>query len=158
MKRSALFLVLVGFGIVACGGLETYYRPGVSVSTLNRDTDACKVKALRDVPPSTQVRRYPPEYIPPVKECDADGVCTVVRVGYFIPGEIVTFDPNDALRKRVENQCMADKGYLPVSIPPCPGNVVNTVPARATKTLPDLTPNSCVIRNKNGTFQIVTRG
>jgi hypothetical protein len=96
--------------------------------------------------------------VPPVKKCDGTGKCRIVRAGYFLPGEVITFDPNDGLRNRVEGQCMADKGYAPVSIPPCPDAVARATPSAATKRLPALTSKSCVIRNQNGTFQIVTRG
>lgn len=144
--------------LTACAPLETYYQPGKSVSLLGRDTTACQVSALRDVPASTQVRRTPPEYVPPVRRCDSDGKCVLVRAGYYLPGQTVTFDPNDGLRTRVERQCMADKGYAPVSIPRCPDSVANATPARATRVLPPLTEASCVIRNQDGSFQIVTRG
>jgi len=142
---------------VACAPLNTYYRPGATVAAVNRDTTACQVSALQQVPSSVQVRRLPPEYVPPRRQCDSAGRCVTSR-GYYIPGEVVSFDPNDALRKRVEVQCMADKGFAPVSIPPCPDNMAKAAPARATTTLPSLTPTSCVIRNSNGSFQIVNRG
>ena len=143
--------------LVGCAPLNTYYKPGVSVNALERQTTACQTRALREVPSSTQVRRTPPRYIPGSRVCNAAGTC-VTRPGRYIPGELVTFDPNDGLRKRVEAQCMADKGYAPVSIPPCPDSIARATPARATTTLPNLNRNSCVIRNSDGSFQIVTRG
>lgn len=154
------FLILTGLAAMvlgACAPLTTYYKPGVSVAALERSTTNCQVKALRDVPASTQVRRIPPEFVPPVKKCDADGKCTIVRAGYFIPAEVYTFDPNDGLRKDVERQCMASKGFAPVSIPPCPDSLARATPARATRVLPKLTPKSCAIRNADGSYQIVTR-
>lgn len=158
MIRISVALCLATFALSACAPLTTYYKPGVSVSRLDRDTTACKVRALRDVPSSTVTKRYPPEYIPPVRECNAAGKCHVVRAGYYRPGETFTYDPNDKLRRTVEQQCMADKGYGRVSIQPCPGNVANATPARSTTRLPQLTPTSCVIRNSDGSFQIVNRG
>lgn len=158
MKRFMVYVSLAGLGLMACTPLNTYYKPGASVATLERDATACQVRALRKVPASTQVRRIPGEFVPPVKQCANDGTCRIVRPGYFIPPEVITFDPNDALRKRVEGQCMADKGYAPVSIPPCPEAIANATPAKATKRLPPLTANSCAIRNQDGSFQIVTRG
>ncbi len=151
-------LFLAAFALCACAPLTTYYKPGVSVSRLDRDTTACKVKALRDVPQSIVVRRYPPEYIPPLRNCDAAGNCRIVRGGYYRPGETFTYDPNDSLRRKVEQQCMADRGYGRVSIQPCPSNVARAAPPKATSRLPQLTPNSCVIRNNDGSFQIVNRG
>ena len=158
MKQFLFTALSAGVMVAACSPLNTYYKPGASVAALNRDTTNCKVQALRDVPASTQVRRIPPEFVPPVRQCDANNRCTVIRPGYFIPGEVISYDPNDKLRKQVEGQCMADKGYAPVSIPPCPDSIARSTPARATKTLPALNPKSCVIRNQDGSFQIITRG
>jgi hypothetical protein len=157
MNKISLSLAGAALALGACAPLETYYRPGVSVAVMERDTTACKVSALQDVPPSTQVRRAPPRYVPPRRQCNAAGDCRT-RGGYYLPGEVYTFDPNDRLRKRVEAQCMADKGYAPVSIPPCPDAVKRAAPVAATRTLPVLTASSCVIRNRGGTYQIVTRG
>lgn len=158
LMSNRYFAVFAGLtALAACAPLETYYKPGVSVARVNRDTTACEVRALRDVPPSTITRRRPPIYIPGRRHCDADGNC-VSRPGHYVPGGFETFDPNDGLRLRVERQCMADKGYAPVSIPVCPDSVANAVPPRATTRLPNLTEGSCVIRNKDGSFQIVNRG
>ncbi len=157
MQRKTTLLVIALATVAGCAPLNTYYRAGVSIERLNRDTTTCEVKALRDVPASVQVRRIPPEFVPAYKSCDSAGNCTIVP-GYVIPGETITFDPNDGLRKRVEGQCMADKGYAPVTIPPCPDHVANAAPVGKTRTLPKLTPKSCVIRNRDGSFQIVSRG
>ncbi|SDG17443.1 hypothetical protein SAMN04489759_10577 [Sulfitobacter delicatus] len=157
LPRPALWLSLAALGAAACAPLNTYYKPGANVAQVSRATTACEVQALRDVPVSTQVRREPPRYIPPRQICDANNNC-VTKGGFYVPGELVTFDPNVALRKRVETQCMADRGFAPVSIPACPASVARAAPARATTTLPALNENSCVIRNDGGSFQIVTRG
>lgn len=157
MKHRYSIVIAAALGIAACAPLTTYYKPGVSVSALERQTLTCQTRALREVPPSTQVRRTPPRYIPSRRLCDAAGNCRVYP-GRHIPGDLITFDPNDGLRKRVEAQCMADQGFAPVSIPPCPGAVARAAPARATSTLPNLNANSCAIRNSDGSFQIVTRG
>jgi len=157
LPGSAALLTIVALGAAACAPLNTYYKPGANMAQVSRATTACEVKALRDVPASTQVRRSPPRYVPPRQICDANNNCTT-KGGFYIPGELVTFDPNAGLRKRVETQCMADSGFAPVSIPACPSGVARAAPARATTTLPALNQNSCVIRNSDGSFQIVTRG
>jgi hypothetical protein len=160
MKRSRLAtsaplaLLLIA---AACAPLETYYRPGATVAAVNRDTTGCQVRALREVPVATQIRRLPPEYIPGRRLCKADGTCRVLP-GRYIPGEIVTFDPNSPLRRRVETQCMADLGYAPVRIPACPDSIARAAPAGVTTLLPRLGERSCVIRNRDGSFQIVDRG
>ena len=126
-----MIVALVGLmGFAACAPLETYYRPGATVAAVNRDTTACEVRALRDVPASTITRRKPPVFVPGRRTCNASGNC-VETPGYYVPGGFETFDPNTGLRLRVERQCMADKGYAPVSIPPCPDSVASAVPARS---------------------------
>ncbi len=146
------FLILTG-----CAPLTIYHKAGVTVGGMERDARACAVSALRDVPVNTQVRRSPARYVPGRRICDAAGTCTTRR-GYYIPGDIYTVDVHKPLRTGVEQQCMADQGYAPVSIPPCPDSVARAAPAGRTVVLPNLTPTSCVIRNNNGSFQIVNRG
>ncbi len=146
------FLILTG-----CAPLTIYHKAGVTVDRMERDTRACAVSALRDVPVNTQVRRSPARYVPGQRVCDAAGTCTTRR-GYYIPGDIYTVDVHKPLRAGVEQQCMADRGYAPVSIPPCPSGVARAAQVARTVVLPSLTPTSCVIRNDNGSFQIVNRG
>ncbi|MFD2739318.1 hypothetical protein ACFSUD_07060 [Sulfitobacter aestuarii] len=157
MIRLSLSLFFAALLVSACAPLNTYYRPGVPVGTLNRDTLACEVQALRDVPVATRIRRLPPEFVPSRRICNSAGDCRIRR-GYYLPGEIISYDANEGLRDRVETQCMADQGYAPVSIPRCPAGIARAAPAGATRVLPVLVPESCVIRNRDGSFQIVTRG
>ena len=156
MKTRSLSLVLAAVLLTACAPLDTYYKPGVSVADLNRATTTCKVEALRQVPTSTQVRQAPPSYVPARRVCRAANQCRVLP-GYYVPGPLITYDPNEGLRRQVEGQCMADRGFAPVSIPACPDAVARSVPQRATTTLPPLNEKSCVIRYRSGRFQIVTR-
>lgn len=157
MKNTVLALATALVGLTACAPLQTYYKTGASVATLNRDTTACEVAALRDVPQSIQIRRKPPIFIAGKQVCGDAGNCTQTP-GYYIDGGVESYDQNAGLRIRVEQQCMADKGYAPVSIPVCPDSVANAAPAGATTRLPALTETSCVIRNRDGSFQIVSRG
>jgi hypothetical protein len=152
-----LLIALALLTVAACAPLETYYKPGASVEAVARATTTCQVDALRQVPSSTRVRQLPPRYVPGRQVCNAAGQCGVTR-GYYVPGPVESYDPNDGLRRRVEGQCMADRGYAPVSIPPCPDAIARATPPGVTRTLPRLTERSCVIRNRNGTFQIVNRG
>jgi hypothetical protein len=157
MKPAVLKSFALVFILSACAPLKTYYKPGATVSALNRDTTACEVKALHEVPQVFLIRRLPPRYIPGRRKCDAAGKC-FERPGFYVDGGVESYDPNVGLRNRVERQCMADKGYAPVSIPLCPENVAKAAPAGVTTRLPNLRETSCVIRNSDGTFQIVTQG
>ena len=150
----ALYLCLC---VIACAPLSIYHKPGVSVSRMQSDQLACEVRALKDAPVANRVRQEPPRFIPARRICDGAGHCTV-RHGYWLPGRVYTVDVNADLRKRVETSCMAARGYSPVSIPPCPQSVADAAPVAATRTLPTLAPNSCAIRNDDGSFQIVNRG
>ncbi len=147
--------VLIGLG--ACAPLNTYYKPGADVASVQRQTTACEVEALAKVPVSTQIRRGPPRFVPPHTLCNSAGHCRVIP-GFYEPGAIYTVDPNLDLRNRVEAQCMADQGFVPVSIPACPASIAQAAPKQATTTLPPLNEKSCVIRNDDGSFQIVTQG
>lgn len=146
--------ISLGFALIGCAPLQTNYKEGVSVATLNRDQTTCDVAALRDVPVSIQINRYPPEYIPARRRCNKRGECVVIP-GYWLPGKVESYDANARLRARVAQQCMSDKGYTLVSIPLCSAAVSEAAPDAATTRLPRLTPTSCVIRNRDGTVQIV---
>jgi hypothetical protein len=151
-----ILVILAAMALSACVPLSIYYRDGVSVAKMEKDTTECQVKALRDVPVSTQIRRGAPIFYPGRRICDSSGKC-YYEAGYYAPGPIYSVDPNEGLRASVESQCMADRGYTPVSIPTCPNNISKTAPAGVTTQLPRLTPSSCVIRNSGGSWQIVSR-
>ncbi len=143
--------------LAACGPMSIYYRPGVSVSKMQNDTTICQVAALKDVPVNTQIRQNPPFFYPGRTICGAADDCYRTP-GYWADGGFYTVDVNRALRGRVQDMCMAEKGYQPVTIPTCPESIKNKVPATATTQLPPLTENSCVIRYNDDQWQIVNRG
>jgi len=136
--------------------MALYYRPGVPVARMQADTTRCETRALREAPVATQIRQYPPTYVAPRRVCDAQGNCWV-RPGYWVEGPIYTVDANAGLRARVTRLCMAEKGYTPVSLPLCPDQVRRATPPGVTTVLPPLTQDACVIRHRDGTWQIVTR-
>jgi hypothetical protein len=155
MTRIAALAALVL--LTSCAPMTIWHRAGVSVAQMERDADSCRVAALRDAPVATQVVQAPPVFVPPRQVCNAQGAC-VTQGGYFIPGEISTVDPNAALRARLTDRCMADRGYAPVSIPLCPTGVASAAPPGRTTILPAITERSCVIRQSDGSWQIVNRG
>lgn len=156
VPRPALItLGLATFVLAACGPLGIYHKPGAQVSTMNRALTNCEVEALAKVPVDRRVERDPVRIVPR-RVCDSDGNCNVIydRVG----GEVRSYDNNAELRQRVLGQCMADGGYRYVELPACPQAVKRAVPQAATTIMPQLTSNSCSIRNSDGTWQIVTPG
>lgn len=53
---------------------------------------------------------------------------------------------------------MAQKGFRPISLPPCKSGVKSRVPAVRTTTLPPISSESCFVKFKDGSFQIITPG
>ncbi len=142
--------------LIGCLPVSIYYAEGVSVAKRDRDNLECDVAALRDAPVANQTRQSAPIFVPG-RACDRHGRC-YRSGGYWVPGDVYTVDVNASLRKRVKAQCMADRGYRPVEIPACPVGVANAAPPGKTTILPRLGPQSCVIRNDDGSLQIVTQG
>ncbi len=156
MKTLVPLLVPVML-LTACGPLSIYYREGESVSKMQEQTTQCKVQALEQAPVANQVRQSPPTYWPGRTYCDGSGRC-YRSGGWWEPGRIYTVDVNQPLRNTVEAQCMAKKGFRPVSLPPCKSGVKSRVPATRTTTLPPLNTESCFVKFDDGSFQIITPG
>lgn len=140
--------------VSACAPLGVYYKPGAPVATAQRAELNCRVHAEQTVPVRNVTRVIPGPIIPPRKQCDAAGNCTVIP-GHELPPRIVTEDANKGLRRDVMKQCMADKGYQFVRIPECSPAVSQAVSPTQTKVYPKLQEKSCVVRGK-GVWQIVT--
>ncbi|WP_037315902.1 hypothetical protein [Ruegeria halocynthiae] len=155
--KSVLRLLLPVMVLSSCGPLSLYYREGESVSRMQTETTQCQVQALKDAPVANQVRQGAPTYWPGRTYCDSQGRCHR-SPGWWQPGQVYTVDVNKGLRNTVEAQCMAQKGYRPVSLPPCKQGVKSRVPAVPTTTLPPLSTQSCFVKFDNGSFQIITPG
>ncbi|WP_428925195.1 hypothetical protein [Marinibacterium sp. SX1] len=135
----------------ACAPLATYYKPGVEVARLETDTTNCQVTAAQEVPPNNQIRSSPAFFYPSLSYCGGGG-CFYGNP-YWADSYVYTIDVNEPLRRKVTEQCMGEKGYAPVRIPMCPVGI--SVPPGRTERLPVLTPDSCAVRNSDGSFQIV---
>lgn len=149
LRLSVVIGVLGG-----CVPLTIFHREGASVARMQQDEASCEVQALNEAPVKIEIEREPPIFLPPQERCDSQGNC-VTTPGRWIPGEVYRFDANEAQRRRVETQCMAQLGYSRVSIPRCSGDVARSVPVAATSRLPPLNDASCSVRNRDGTWQIV---
>lgn len=154
-RRATALLAGAALLLAACGPLGLYHKAGVPVATMNDTLTSCEVEALNRVPVDRRIERDPVRIVPR-RVCDSQGNCTVFydRVG----GEVRTWDANAGLRSRVVTQCMTRQGFSYVELPACSQGVARAAPAGATTILPRLAPNSCAIRNGDGTFQIVTPG
>ena len=138
----------------ACAPLATYYKPGVEVARLETDTTNCQVTAAQEVPPNNQIRSTPTAFYPGVAYCGAAGC--MYGDPFWSDSYIYTVDVNAPLRQKVIQQCMREKGYSPVRIPRCPVEV--KAPPGRTTVMPVLTPSSCAVRNRDGSYQIVNVG
>lgn len=156
--KTVLRLLLPVMALSACDSpLSLYYREGESVSRLQTETTQCQLQAVQDVPVATQVRQSPPTYWPGRTYCDGRGHC-YRSAGWWQPGQVYTVDVNQGLRNEVEAQCMAQKGFRPISLPPCKQSVRSSAPNVPTTTLPPLTTQSCYVKLDNGAFQILNPG
>ncbi len=155
--KTVLRLLLTVVILSSCSPLSLYYREGETVSRMQAETQKCQVDALQDVPVANQVRQSPPTYWPGRTYCDGRGRC-YRSPGWWQPGQVYTVDVNKTLRNQVEAQCMAQKGYRPVSLPPCKQGVKSQVPRTRTTTLPPLSTQSCFVKIEGGSFQIITPG
>ena len=154
---NAMNFSLIGMVLAlgACAPMSLYYRPGVSVAQMQSDSTECEVRALRDAPVANQIRQNPPVLIPGNTWCNADGQCHTAP-GTWVDGGFTSVDVNANLRDRVMQQCMAKRGYQPVTLPECSASVKAAVVPGQTTTLPGLTETSCVVRHSGGGWQIVT--
>ena len=156
MKTVARLLLPVLI-LSGCSPLSLYYREGESVSRLQAETTECKVDALQDVPVANQIRQSPPVYWPGRTFCDGRGYCHRTP-GWWEPGRVYTVDVNHDLRNSVEAQCMAKKGFQPVTLPRCDQGIRSKVPAERTLKLPPLSPQTCFVKLGDGSYQIITPG
>jgi hypothetical protein len=143
--------------LAACAPLSIYYKPGVAVSRMENDRLNCATDALQKAPVANQIRQRPPIYYPGRQVCNSLGQCAYTP-GYWVDGGFYTVDVNQPLRKDLEQNCMAQKGYQPVSLPRCSAPISDNAPKQATTTLPRITEDTCVIPYKDGSYQIVTPG
>ncbi|AZV78192.1 hypothetical protein EBB79_10100 [Parasedimentitalea marina] len=153
-KNSVFAPILLG--LVSCTPLTLYYKPGAEVSRMQTDTLGCETQALKDAPVANEVRQSAPVFYPGDRYCD--GTNCHYSPGYWIPGHIYTVDVNLDLRRRVEQNCMAVKGYQRIQLQNCNLSIAKAAGTAQTTRLPQLSDKSCAIKNKDGSFQIVEPG
>ncbi|CUH62908.1 hypothetical protein TG4357_00369 [Thalassovita gelatinovora] len=151
-----VFFSLVAVMMAGCAPLGLYYQEGAAVSRMNSDVTDCQVSALNKVP-VVQELRHTPVRVVPIQQCDAKGK-NCIRDYEIVGGDPYSVDVNKDLRKKVEAQCMAGKGYQWVELPACSSSVASAAPKQATRVLPALSDKSCAINRGDGHWQIVTPG
>ncbi|NRB18560.1 MAG: hypothetical protein HRU33_13575 [Rhodobacteraceae bacterium] len=153
-KISVFFPIILG--VASCTPLTLYYKPGAEVSRMQSDTLGCEIRALREAPVANEIRQSPPIFYRGDRYCN--GTHCYYSPGYWMPGHIYTVDVNLGLRQRLEQSCMAEKDYQLVKLPNCNLAIAKAAVPAATTRLPQLSENSCAIKNKDGSFQIVEPG
>jgi len=123
---------------------------------MQSDTLVCDTQALRDAPVANEIRQSPPMYYPGERYCN--GTNCYQRPGFWVQGDIYTVDVNRSLRQQIAQNCMAKKDYRLVKLPNCNISIANAAGTAQTTRLPQLSENSCAIKNKDGSFQIVEPG
>ena len=154
MKIASRLFPLCLVVLAGCATPELFYREGVTIDRLDRDLTACRVSALRDVPPAIETRYTPPDTIlQPV--CHPGGACVWTRI-VLRPSQYERIDTNAALREDVTRLCMADKGYARISLPSCSSDVAGRTTLRSDSPQPPLGPGSCAVRTEAGNWRMVT--
>lgn len=151
-KKLAIFSTFA-LGLAACGPLPLYYKEGEQVSQIGATLTYCRVESLEKVPVAERRRYVPPVYARRTFRGE-DGKEYTRRV-LVQRGGFETIDANEDLREDVTEQCMIANGFQQVTLPICGGSVTRATVIRATEVLPALTPDTCVIRIRDGKFQIV---
>ena len=153
-KASAIIAAILT--ATGCAPLTLYYKPGAEVSRMQTDSLLCETQALKDAPVASEIRQNPPVFFPGRQICN--GTDCYTGPGYWAEGSIYTVDVNRGLRTRIEQNCMANKGYQLTQLKICTPSIEQAAQPGQTTRLPSLSENSCAIRNKDGSFQIVEPG
>lgn len=123
------------------------YKTGATEASLGRDLTNCRVVAAQRVPQQQVVQSTPGFTTPSQTICNRVGTQTICNTtgGQTFGGGVTTSDANAGLRQQVFGQCMIDRGYRYVSLPPCPqGAQMQTaqgLPPLSTRTCYVVTPN-----------------
>ena len=154
IRLAAASLVLLMLS--GCLSHTLFYKDGEQVTRIDRDETNCRVDALARVPVDKRTRYIPPTYDTQTV-CNAAGKCQSFHV-LISPATYRSYDANEGLRAKATEQCMAQKGYNKVRLPPCDATAAQSTLRAATRVLPPLTPSTCAINLGSGRWQIVTPG
>jgi hypothetical protein len=147
-------LVIALAALVACAPPALYHKPGASPALVESTRTNCEVAALRSVPRDIRTRFIPAQYSY-MPFCNHFGNC-FHRTTMIQPPRTESFDANAALRARVVDQCMAEAGFRPVSLPQCDPDRVRSANLPPDTAQPALGANSCALRLPSGQWRIVT--
>lgn len=141
IKKTTAIAALTLFGLIGCGAavlspyehfmagkpwLDYPYKTGATPSSTDRDTLNCRVESHQRVSQQLVTNTTPSFTTDTQTYCNKIGTQVLCNTtgGDTIGGDTYTTDVNAGLRRSVERQCMMDKNYRYVNIPPCPEGVV----------------------------------
>lgn len=159
IKKNTAIATLALFGLIGCAAAtqsayehftagkpwENFaYKAGANLNSISRDTTNCQVEAVQRVPQQQVVNSTPSFTTDTQTFCNRIGNQTLCNTtgGQTIGGNTYTTDANAGLRNRVFYQCMANKNYRYVNLPPCPAGVVFRADD-AVGVLPPLSNTTC---------------
>ncbi|TPW30138.1 hypothetical protein FJU08_12535 [Martelella alba] len=111
--------------LVACqaGPINVLYKEGSTRDQRQEAYDQCMIEALKQVPQNMVTEVSGGYSVPGFISCedkdDKRTYCTEVG-GYVTPVTSESHDTNAALRARVVDRCLAEKGYTSIVRPICP--------------------------------------
>ena len=120
------------------------YKPGTTIYKKQADTDACRIQSFHIIPQALAQNVIPGSSSSGTTYCSGTGsniTCNTFGA-YNDPPKIETYDVNQRLRNNYMSTCLAQKGYVNVTLPFCDdgGGYKNTDPA------PPLKEIKCVSR------------
>ena len=140
MKKTSISTVISLILLAGCAAPTAYdryksgevmrnfaYKAGATEARQQRDITDCQISAAQRVPQNLSVQTTPTYTSPTQTYCNRIGTQTFCNTtgGNTYGGQTYTTDTNAGLRVRAYGQCMVDKGYRFVNIPPCPiGTIV----------------------------------
>lgn len=115
--------LLFTIGLAACAGTSepVWLKPGTPALTAEREYLDCAADAQRDFPAASRIR-----------SASRITIGTSFCRGPFCYGgytgpDVYDDDPNEDLRDRAVDACMATKGYRPADLPSCPTGEVTVL-------------------------------
>lgn len=161
MLRKSLIFIAISSALVGCAASQTDYdrfkagqplrnlpyKAGATEASTARVQTNCQVEAVQRVPAQQVIESTPGFTTPTQTYCNRIGsqvICNTTG-GQTFGGGVTTTDANAGLRQKVFGQCMADRGYRYVSLPPCPQGAQ----FQKSNGLPPLTARTCYLVTPN---------
>jgi hypothetical protein len=154
--RRLFFSLPSIFVLTACFPVDVYHKTGATMQRQQSDLVTCQAKALQSAPVDIRTGRTPTYYVPERRTCHKTATGQDCRIygGYWEGGEIYTYDANEQLRSKLQQQCMSGKGYAKVRLPRCEREQIAAA-GQVSARMPRLTKQSCVAKGVGGEWVVI---